>query len=253
MSLKKIVLYVSLFLFLCSFMIVGILFAWNRYEYHKYAPIRILNSVVEVENSSGIIVYANKDITLVLTAFHVVQFGTDPITISVLYLGEDGIYTFDTFPVLDIEIDTENDLALLSISPIKGIKFVKIVKEDEEPITGEDIYLGANPNLKFRSIKKGIISSKFRFINSRATVTWEVSGEVIYGSSGGGAFTKDGKLFGTIISVDVLKTDFCLDKNKKQKCLSIPITDTGFIAPPETVRSFILNSSFGFHFDYLRE
>ncbi len=249
MSLKKIILLISIglsFLFSVSFI------ALSEYNHYKYMPIRILNSVVAVENSSGVIIYGDDDLTLVLTAFHVVDSNkSSPIIIGVLYLGEDGQYTYDTFPVLDMDVDVENDLALLEIAPIKGIRAARIVKEDEEPVTGDDIYLAANPNMKFHSFKKGNLSSKFRY--SRGSQNWEVSGGVIFGSSGGGAFTDEGKLFGVIVGVDVLQTDFCKESGKNKKCLFIPITDTGFVVPPFTIRNFILDSNFGSYFDYLRE
>ena len=224
--------------------------AFNKYVEHKHIPLKILYSVVSVGNASGVIVYSDEVFTLVLTAFHVLDFSDKAQAVGVLYLNETKEFTFETFPILDLEVEPENDLALLVLPPIKNMGFIKLVGANDEPITGDDIYVAANPNLRFRSIRKGTLSSKLR-LDSKDIRMWEVSGGVIFGSSGGGAFTMDGELFGVITGVDMLITNFC--KEERTQCLGIPLTDAGFVIPPDTIREFVLNSNFDFCFNYLRE
>ncbi len=123
---------------------------------------------------------------------------------------------------------------------------------DEDPKLGDDIYIASNPHFHYRSLKKGIISSVFR-VTGQGTKVWEIDAMIIFGSSGGGAFTKDGKLFGVVSGIDALQTDHCwgiidLEGESKVQCLTLPMPEIGYIIPPQVVREFILKSKFAEYF-----
>ena len=113
---------------------------------------------------------------------------------------------------------------------------------------GDDIYIAASPGEYYRSLKKGIVSSiKNRFSHTGAPV-WEVSGGVIYGSSGGGAFTEYGKLFGVLISMAAMnimcdENDYCQDE--------VPLSHIAFISRPHDIKDFLLKGKYNKYFKYL--
>jgi S1-C subfamily serine protease len=234
-------------------------------------PEKIIESVVFVNLSSGIVVYSDENSALVLTAYHVIADGTSDVGCSgcesddnvvrfmytIWYPGMKGqIVTSDPYKIISVGADIVNDLALLEIKPKEKLSYSKL--SSISPDLGDDIWIGANPNGLYRSLKKGIISAKkHRFSESGAARLWEISGGVINGSSGGGIFNMKGDLIGIIDSVGLRYSDQCYDKYNsdanilEEECIIIPMTFTGFVTPIETVRKFILSTPFGKYFDYL--
>lgn len=234
----------------------------------KTVPERIMNSVVFVEGSSGVVVYSDDERALVLSAFHVVadkiDLENEIANIMVVYLQPLSPLdvNVDIYLAKHVVINSERDLVLLEIElDEKRLDYSKIATVEEDPRLGEDIWLGSNPNKNYRSLKKGIVSSVDRLGVSNQYLAWEVSGGIIFGSSGGGAFTEDGELFGVIRSVDALETDDCWieevekedgTKEELDRCQYIPVPYMGYIIPPSVIRSFLLESEYGKYFNYLK-
>jgi S1-C subfamily serine protease len=229
----------------------------------KTIPEKIVESVVVVDTASGIVVHSNKDYSLVLTAYHVLdqsytEMCSDESVVKYIYFeyAIDGVTTIERGYPADLVAHSEReDLALLVIYPGKILPSIRISKYS--PKLGEDIYLASNPSQMYRSLKKGIISSTDRWVEG--TYAWEISGGVIFGSSGGGAFDMDGKLVGILRAVKILKTDHCYDLWAPDgsiqmwiRCMELPLPFMGYISPTGTVRWFLLKSDFRKDFDYLR-
>lgn len=214
---------------------------------------KILESVLIVEGASGILVYQNEKFALVLTAAHVIhnENTVPPFIVSLIIVDGGSAKQIDA-EVLEYNLDDKLDLAILKINPLgdNQILTANIVTVEDEPRIGEDIYIAANPHHHYRSLKKGIISSKIRF-NEDNVVSWEVDAMIIFGSSGGGAFTKDGKLFGIVSGIDALETDYCWGINstgEEHSCIELPLPNMGYIIAPSNIRKFLNNSDFSYYF-----
>jgi S1-C subfamily serine protease len=228
-------------------------------------PEQIMESVVLVNRSSGVVVYSDKNISLVLTAYHVIasdiekaacsdcQYRTE---ISFLYFkpGDKIVPLFDTYKAIKIDTDELSDLAMIEIHPGKILSVSNVAKN--VPSLGDDIWLGSNPNLNYRSLKKGVVSSTDRIVGGKRI--WEISGGIIFGSSGGGAFDTHGQIFGVIRAVDPWESRDCYgvwDDNGEllgYNCVVIPLTYIGFITPPALIHKFIKNGLYKEHFKYLK-
>jgi S1-C subfamily serine protease len=205
----------------------------------------MVNSVVFVDGSSGVVVYSEPPLALILTAYHVVS---DDVEEKESISIRPAFYAFTILPAQGYYSE-KLDLALLPVdTKTSHLTNSKIATTDPE--LGDDIWLAANPNHIIRSLKKGIISSKH--YTDHNISGWEVSGGVIFGSSGGGAFNMDGELFGVIRAVDTYDAGFCQAGEEEEECLRIALPEMGVIVPPEDVRSFVLSSSYSSYFDYLR-
>ena len=169
------------------------------------------------------------------------------------------ITTNKKFVVTGVDFDELIDLALLKVSMDKEIPYAVISKID--PKLGDDLWIASNPDQQYRSLKKGIISS----INNRIanlSYVWEISGGVVFGSSGGGAFDAKGELFGIIRAVNMFNTPYCYQIFKKmpenqlklegRRCIRIPVSFIGMIVRPEDIRNFVINSYYNEHFEYLK-
>lgn len=234
---------------------------------------KMLNSTVIINDASGIVVYSDKNESLVLTAFHVIRDNIQDVDCSgeecipeiyVKYILIDSIKINDDFyfPIISIEaykvkdydFNKNMDIAILRIEPGKKLEYATIAVNS--PLLGDDIFTASNPNHTYRSLKKGIISAvDYRY--STGNKIWEISGGIIFGSSGGGAFNKNGELFGVIQSVRVLYDDYCafgLLKNGSMgvRCIDIPITYMGYVSSHENTRKFLLDSFYSDRFNYLQ-
>jgi hypothetical protein len=208
----------------------------------RHDPIpNIIDSVAIVQGSSGIVVYSDADFSLVLTAFHVIA-EDDRYSVSFLFLNGGPTRMFEAY--VD-DVDFENDLALLRFKP--GFKLPHSTIAPRDPKLGDDVWIAGNPNYNYRSLKKGIVSSKDR------TLTWELSGGVIFGRSGGGAFNMDGELIGIAHSVDAYTPPGAC--KIKAKCWAVALTDFGFFTPPHAIRTFLTDGIYGDagFFDYIKE
>jgi S1-C subfamily serine protease len=220
-----------------KYLLPFLLLACNHHD-----PItNMMDSVAIVQQSSGIVVYSDADFSLVLTALHVIA-DDERFTVSFLYLNGGPTRVFDAY--ID-DLDVDNDLALLRLNPGFKLAYSKVARVD--PKLGDDVWIAANPNFNYRSLKKGIVSSKDR------PFTWELSGGVIFGSSGGGAFNLNGELIGIAHSVDSYAMPGSC--TKKGKCLQASLPDFGFFVPPDVIRAFLTNGIYGDagYFDYLKE
>lgn len=222
----------------------------------KVTPEEIMETVIVVENSSGIVVHSDGEKSLILTCYHVIdQAITEDRDINVMFLYMvNGEVFAETFVAQNIQVDESKDLALLEINPGRILPHSKIAEPDDYPELGDDIWTGSNPNRRYRSIKKGIVSSKQRYVDN--ILTWELSGGIVFGSSGGGAFTSDGKLFGIIRAVEPLLAG-CWEEETEEgdtvnKCLVIPVYHMGYVVSPEEITDFILTGEYAEYFDYLR-
>lgn len=209
----------------------------------------LLETVVAVDNSSGILIYSDEHTAIVITSFHVIEShlkDKTPIGVFVPEINSEEPSFYEP-NIENLAIDAENDLALLKINTTHKLKYSLIHLGGVR--VGDDIFIASNPNFNFRSLKKGIISSKNRLFMGN---TWEISGGVIYGSSGGGVFNSKGKLIGIVKGVDLHFANCEMKYGKIAKCVKVPLTDIGMIVPTKYVKKFIINSRFKDYFKYLR-
>ena len=222
-------------------------------------PEQIAETIVFVNNSSGVVVYSDETSALVLTSNHVVDdeieaaacTGCDyGIKVKFLHLVGDifPLKNWETYGAVYIETNPMTDLALILIKPNKLLYHASLSRK--EPRLGDDVWVIGNPIKVYRSLKKGILSSKDR--SSQTSRLWEVSGGIIYGSSGGGVFNMDGELIGTLRSIELYNSHQCYIAFGGVDCVGFPITDIGYAVPRYLIREFLLNSSFGDYFNYLR-
>jgi len=228
----------------------------------RSVPEKIIDTVLAVERSSGVIVYSDHERALVLTAHHTIDDELDKAAccgcdynISVLNFSNIIIPSLpEEFEVTYIEVDELNDLAIIEIKTTRKLHAAKIFKGQVR--FGQEIYVASNPQRLYKSLKSGIISSPARFI--RGSLSVEVDAMIIFGSSGGGVFTKDGEFVGTVKSVRLLNTGHCFDVWDHEgnwidmECIRVPIPSIGFAAHPMIIKRFLLNSVFSKDFDYLR-
>lgn len=222
-------------------------------------PEKIIETIVLVNNASGIVIHSDSEKSLVLTSKHVVD-EKDEAKVEFVYFYKNMESEVETFISNKIEIDEESDLAIVEIDPGRVLFFSQISKT--EPVLGDDVWVASNPNQSYRSLKKGIISSKERKITSyiaENNYMWEVSGGVIFGSSGGGIFNTDGNLVAVVSGVDVYMSNQCYDVFDAKlewvgmHCVHIAIPYIGFVEPLSDIKDFLLKSSFKDHFEYLAE
>ena len=228
-------------------------------------PKRIISTVLMVEGSSGIVVYSDNNRALVLTAYHTI----DDVFENASCCGCD--YKVDVtdkrerqvglklkvnpknYYVSYIDVDEKSDLAIIEIKVDRKLPSARIGRRFE---LGEDIYIASNPNNKFQSLKKGIVSSEFRV--SLGTPVMEVDAGIIFGSSGGGIFNMNGEVIGIVRSVEMIETEGCFDKINEdtgkieEECVNIPLPFMGYALHPLLIREFLLNSVFSKDFDYLK-
>lgn len=238
----------------------------EKETYTRTVPEQIMETVLIVENSTGIVVHVEDDRALILTARHNIEdilaefecpaclVEMHTVLLIQIPTPEDGLLEIPIhFPVTAIYEDGETDLALLEVEADFPLEAVQIMQREIK--LGEDIWLGSNPHHIYRSLKKGIVSSTFRIVRGKPAM--EISGGVIFGSSGGGVFTMDGKLAGIILSVRLLESNFCLDLYDEddnfieEECVMIPVPFLGFAATPDVIRNFVLKSDFKEDFKYL--
>jgi len=252
--LKYTGIYTILILF--GIMLAGGIF--GKSEVRKHIPHRIMDSIVAVERSSGVVIHSEKEYSLVLTAYHVIAKKVDecgvvrdpdnPISVSFVYFvinaDESVEVVLEDLLIDNVIVKAEDDLALIKILTSLKIAYQPIAMKD--PRLGEDVYLGGNPNQNYRVITKGIVSSKDRYIYGRGWM-WQLSGGTVYGISGGGAFNMDGELIGVARAVDVLPKNICIHG----ECMSIPIEYIGYFAPRSKVKEFLFSTEFCGDFEYL--
>ena len=226
---------------------------------------RVSETVIIVGNSTGVVVYSEIGRTLVLTARHNIEDVIDEIEcpeclenidiglIVQILIGNNLLEIPMQFDVIDFDESKKRDLAIIEINTVSPLEFAII--SDRNLRLGEDIYTVSNPQYIFRSLKKGIVGSIYRI--SRGVPAIEISGGVIYGSSGGGVFTMDGKLAGIMFSVKVLESDHCYelyDENGKlvgERCIQIPLPYIGFAIRTDVIKEFLLEGKFKEDFKYL--
>lgn len=229
----------------------------------KTVPERMLESVVIVEQASGVVVYSDDELALVLTAFHVIAEKVDiesneigDIVVSYRYYITSDIVISEGYMVTAVVLNQAKDLALLKIEPKRRLEYRPISEAD--PHLGDDIWIASNPLSNYRSLKKGMISAVKDRFNRYEQPEWEIGGGVIFGASGGGTFDENGELFGIISSVAMLRTDCWETEELDEKgepqveCDFIPISYVGFITPPTSIRQFLLESDFSKYFEYLK-
>jgi len=227
---------------------IALICLWFISLENTIVPEKIINTVVSVNGSSGVVVHSDEERTLVLTAFHVIRSqGSGSMVIETGYDEHARMRRVKFHPVLFTYGLSAMDLAIIEIQPGHIMKYAKIA--EVYPALGEDIYIAANPANRYRSLKKGIVSSKIRRVED--VQVWEVSGGLIFGSSGGGAFTDDGKLFGIASMVQPFNTNSCFGEGNEQECVWIPIPYMGYVIPPKFVRMLLLLSPYAHHFSYL--
>jgi S1-C subfamily serine protease len=209
---------------------------------------RIVDSTVIVQSSSGVVVYSDEEQSLVLTACHVVKtelFNAKPIMVGYLVQDKYGlVLESDMFEADDVECDEDNDLAVLKIYPERRLTASPIARVD--PKLGDDIWISANPNFNYHSLKKGIVSSTARY------GYWELSGGIIFGSSGGGAFNQRGEVFGVAHTVDSYNSHYC-PNDMAGECFRVMLSDFGFFVRPDVLRAYLLQCKFHDKFKYLKQ
>lgn len=253
------------FSIIVSLYVVGRVLSLPDNTDNTHVPEKIINTVVVVEESSGIVVHSDSEKTLILTAFHVIKNKVDvsnnvfePITVSLKHFVSSNIVIEDVFNVSTLVFDAEFDLALLEVGQISyDINAAVLVNNNNEPRLGDEIWIAGNPLKNYRSLKRGEISSKENRFNISGSQIWEIGGGAIFGASGGGIFTTDGRLSGIIVSVAVMRlacNEVIIDSdNIFEDCIIMPVSYIGHVAPPNIIRSFLINSSFKEYFKYMVE
>jgi hypothetical protein len=207
----------------------------------------MIDSTIMVQNSSGIVVYSDPEQSLILTACHVIHsdlYNAKPVTAGFMVQDDVGMMLdLEQFDVDDAECDEDTDLAIVQIYPERQLTASKVALFD--PSVGDDIWISANPNYNYHSLKKGIVSSTTRY------GYWELSGGIVFGSSGGGAFNQRGELFGIAHAVDAYNTHYCLDALAGE-CIRVVLSDFGFFVRPDVIREYLLHSKFNDKFNYLK-
>jgi S1-C subfamily serine protease len=262
-NLKKlIVAFMSVMLVSCFTAYLGN----KEVEIDPYAVVeKISETVVIVVQGSGVVVHSEPRRALILTAHHTIEEiikeveypkCLESINTSILIqtpMPNSLLEIPIVFKTTDLVENKMRDLALIEVETDSQLEVAVVSKKDLR--LGEDIYTVSNPQNIYRSLKKGIVSSTYRVING--TPSTEISGGVIYGSSGGGVFTMDGKLAGILFSLKLLESDYCYeiydDDNKliEEECIQIPLPYIGFAHRPDVIRKFLLNSKFKEDFKYL--
>lgn len=242
----------------------------------------ILKTVVSVNKSSGVIIYSDEHKALVLTAYHTIEANCnykecDLEQIEVLisheaYLNPDNsemmtealkkekipeeiikmivsrefIKVPEIFKLVNIEVDKRRDLAIIEIETPRKLEVAELIKYP--PKVGDPIYIGANPQRMFRSLNSGIISSVMRYIKNIPSI--QISGGIVFGSSGGGVFTTDGELLAIVQSVRMAESPYCYDQWNEDGqhtgtvCVQFPAYQLGFATQPSIMMQFLINSSY---------
>jgi S1-C subfamily serine protease len=211
----------------------------------RSVPEKILDSIVMVNSSSGVVVYSNQGISLVLTAKHVVM-NEKAVIISLITITKNNVINIESYPANTVEISSNHDIAIVEVP----VELEKSKIGDSIPEIGDDLWIAANPNSNYRSLKKGIMSSHKRLVRERCSeYYWEVSGTIISGSSGGGVFDDNGNLVAIISGIDTLTTRQCFSvvtpKGLFKNCIKMPLTGIGYVVPLCVIKNFIIESSFG--------
>jgi len=136
-------------------------------------PEKIIDTVVNVQLASGIIIHSNETHTLILTSYHVIESEVNldgtlidpdrPIVVRFIYFFDQDGRTRAlrvTYNPKKICVDIKHDLALLEIETGTKLNYAKL--RLDEPELGESVFLAGNPNFNYRSLGQGIISSKDR-------------------------------------------------------------------------------------------
>lgn len=225
-------------------------------DYYKNTPTKMADKIVSVNNASGVIIYSDETHSLIMTSYHVIwDIVSEKGSKIYVTFKEIGGLIDVSYEAQDIILSNEIDIAVITIHPGFKLHYAKLANFDPE--LGEDIFLISNPNYNYRTVTKGIISSKSRKSRTNSKVAmWQISGGIFYGSSGGGAFNTNGELIGIARSIDFIKTDFCsskvLGKGKFKvelyECYNNPIPYLGFIVPLPELKVFLLSNSFGYIF-----
>lgn len=215
---------------------------------------KIVDSVIIVNGSSGIVVYSDDQSALVLTAYHVID-DTPKDKIQVYSSSSMSIILdLEIYTVTSVHYNKKFDLALIGIETKHKIHSVDVSKYDID--LGEDVFIAGNPKSAIKTLSKGIVSVPIRIMNG--SVFTQVDAGVIFGSSGGGAFNEDGKLVGVVESVRMYKTDYCLEAYDEkdvfigEECLVLPIPYLGNVTHRVIVLKFLLSSPFSERFNYLK-
>jgi len=234
----------------------------------KTIPEKIVSSIVAVENSTGVVIHSDGETTLVLTAFHVIEDKIDKetntaiIRTSYLVYRYNRILVYKYFLAYQILANPSLDLALIEIKTNQVLDYSKVVKHYNDPKLGEGIWTASNPNYNYRSLRKTEVGSKTRPYILPGRLAWEIGGGVLFGSSGGGVFSQNGKLSGIIVAVESFMTNDCWVNEDQQadgtireidECQSIPIPYLGFSVSPKDIRIFLLSHErYAKYFEYLR-
>lgn len=222
-------------------------------------PEQIMNTVVVVNEASGIVVYSDAQMALILTVFHVIDDFYEPETNTIggeleiaRHFGYSPHPIHEQYAIDDCKIDNINDLALVQVEGA-FLPFATVILKNKDPKLGDDIWLAGNPLGRYRTLVKGNISNQHHRFNRHNQPQWQVSGGIVPGASGGGAFTMSGELFGIIDSVAQYKSDDCWqDEEGKVECQMILVPYMGYIMPPKVIRHFLTTGKFSEYFEYLK-
>lgn len=248
---------------LISLVIFGITTDFNRPIDTRTVEDKIIETVVRVNNATGIVIHSETDRAIILTAYHIIDEDCedevcdyDSILISIeqqVLSAIAMIEIIEYFDVINVDVNMKHDLALIEIATSRKLEYARINAELDIKY-GQEIFIAANPQHFFRSLKKGIVSSPLRIIGG--SPSFEVSGGVIFGSSGGGVFASDGKLIGTLTRMRIMYTSHCYSvfddglNYVRDECVQIPLPFIGFASRPEIIKGFIKDSVFCEDFNY---
>jgi len=228
----------------------------------RTVPEKIMESVVAVDRSSGIVVHSEENRALILTAYHTIAgriraaacCGCDYGIHAYHFKNPEFVLGIEKYEVIGVDFDPITDLAILEVKTNEQLDSVKISTVPTK--YGDIAYVGANPLGLYRSFKQGVVSANLRIIAGRMVM--EVDSGIVFGSSGGGVFNEAGDLIGIVRSVKGHTTDYCFDLWNEEgewegkRCVAVPLPFIGFAVHQLAIRGFLLHGRYSDDFSYLK-
>lgn len=165
---------------------------------------------------SGVIVNGDG---YILTNYHVIE-DTSKILVRLTNGNE--------YDATIVDVDKENDLALLKISPTETLTSATLGNSDNLEVGQYVLAIGNPLGTLGGSVTEGIISAKDREITVGDTTMklLQTTAAINSGNSGGGLFDSDGSLIGIV----------------NAKSSGLAIEGLGFAIPIQTVKEFLNNT-----------
>ena len=178
----------------------------------------MLRSTVRVnKGGSGVVIYKDKKVTYILTAWHVVKklvglpnfllgsprIDIKPVSVEIMIMNLDGnIVSKKTYYGAIDASSSKHDLALIRID--KSINCTVTPLAYHSPLFGERVWVIGNPLGRFHyTVTSGVVSHPKR--KYKGEYYLQVDAGIIFGNSGGPIFDNGGRLVGIVNAVFFVK------------------------------------------------